>query len=107
MKLRGRRSCGSGSVPGYGVNQQLVHPNEGRAAFDAAVFAPAVDALVIGDKTYSYHLLLSATGGTLHDSDMRDVVVFCHPQSDFSCEGMRHYSSADFGNKYHLPFGEA
>jgi hypothetical protein len=39
---------------------------------------------MIGDKTYSYHLLLSTTGGTVHDSDMRDIVVPCHPHSDFS-----------------------
>lgn len=66
-------------LSGYRVNQELVHPNEGRATFDATVFAFAVDALVIGDKTYSYHLLLSATGGTVHDSDMRDIVDFCYP----------------------------
>ncbi len=87
--------------------KELVNPNERRATFDATVFALSVDALVIGHKTYSYHLLLSTTGGTVHDSDMRDVVVLCHPHSDFSRNGVRHYSSADFGNEYHLSFGDA
>ena len=93
-------------MDGKRVCQELVHPDEGRATFDATVFALAVDALVIGDKTYSYHLLLSASGGTFNDSDMPDIVVFCHPQSDSSREGVRHYSSADLCNKYHLPFRE-
>jgi hypothetical protein len=94
-------------LSGNGVNQELVNLNERRATFDATVFTHSIDALVIGDKIYSYHLLLSTTGGTVHDSDMRDIVVLCHPHSDFSRNGVRRYSSADFGNKYHLPFGKA
>jgi hypothetical protein len=86
-----------------GVSQSERTPRH----LDATVFTHSIGALVIGDKTYSYHLLLSTTGGTVHDSDMRDIVVLCHPHSDFSRDGVRHYSSADFGNKYHLPFGEA
>ena len=93
-------------IDGIGVYQELVNPNERRATFDAAVFTHSIGALVIGDKTYRYHLLLSTTGGTVHDSDMRDIVVLCHPHSDFSRSGLRRYSSADFGNKYHLPFWE-
>jgi hypothetical protein len=91
----------------YMKNKELVNPNERRATFDATVFAHSVDAFVIGDKIYGYHLLLSTTGGTVHDSDMRGIVVLCHPHSDFSRNGVRHYSSADFGNEYHFPFGEA
>jgi hypothetical protein len=86
---------------------ELVNPNERRATSDATVFALSVGALVIGDKTYSYHLLLSTTGGTVHDSDMRNIAVLCHPHSDFGRNGVRHYSSTDFDNEYHLPFGEA
>jgi hypothetical protein len=86
---------------------ELVNPNERRATLDATVFALSVDALVIGHKTYCYHLLLPATGGTVHDSDMRDIMDFCHPHFDFSCNRVGHYSSADFGNEYDFSFGEA
>jgi hypothetical protein len=89
------------------AQRESVNPNERRATFDATVFTLSFDALVICDETYSYHLLLSTTGETVHDSDMRDIVVLCHPHSDFSRSGVRHYSSSDFGNEYHLPFGEA
>src|SRR5262249_26316834 len=41
------------------VYRELVQPSEGRATFDAAVFASTVDALMIGNKTYSNQLLLS------------------------------------------------
>jgi len=83
---------------GYGV-YQLVNSNEDRATLDATVFAVTLGALMVGDKTYCYHFLLSTTGGTFHDSDMGDTVVFCHPHSDFSRIRTRNDSSADFGNK--------
>ena len=59
--------------------QKLVYLNEDFATFDATVHAAFVDAFVIGDKAYGYHLSLCAACRTFHDSDVRDIVVFDDP----------------------------
>lgn len=70
------------------ANRDLVHPNEDRATFNTAIFAAFVDALVVSDKTNSYHVLLLAAGA-VHDFDVRHIVVSCDPQSGSSSERVR------------------
>jgi hypothetical protein len=70
------------------VYQALVNPNEDRAIFNTTVFTAFFDALVIRDKSYSYYVLLLAPG-TIHDSDLCDIVISSDQQSGFSGKWMR------------------